>query len=139
MSFESKISTFNDLIQASFRNAMDTVESIHQTSAEMPIEVIKELGYPEDKAEVIKDSHRKILRFLYGGISNANEELGKLVVMQAGELNKFAGSILTPTDWKAPAKTTAKKTAKKTTKSTAKKAPRKKAAKKKTLAKKTKT
>jgi hypothetical protein len=72
---------------------MDAVENIHQTAAEIPIEILKEIGYPEDKAEIIKDSHRRILKIVYGGICSAHEDLGKLVVQQFGELGKFAESI----------------------------------------------
>lgn len=122
MSIETKVSRFNDLIQSSFKNAMDTVESIHQTSAEMPLEVLKELGYPEEKTESIKAAHRNILRILYGGIYSAHEELGKLVVMQAGELIRFASEMMPKKasqgdNAKQPAKSVAKK------KTTAKKSP----------------
>jgi hypothetical protein len=93
MTMQDKASTVNNLVQSSFRNAMDAVENIHQTAAEIPIEILKEIGYPKDKAEVIKDSHRRILKIVYGGICNAHEDLGKLVVQQFGELGKFAESI----------------------------------------------
>ncbi len=93
MTMQDKASTFNNLVQSSFRNAMYAVENIHQTTAEIPIEILKEIGYPEDKAEIIKDSHRRILKIVYGGICSAHEDLGKLVVQQFGELGKFAESI----------------------------------------------
>jgi hypothetical protein len=93
MTMQDKASTVNNLVQSSFRNAMDAVENIHQTAAEIPIEILKEIGYPKDKAEIIKDSHRRILKIVYGGICNAHEDLGKLVVQQFGELGKFAESI----------------------------------------------
>ena len=93
MTIQDKASKFNDLVQSSFRNAMDAVEKIHQTTAEIPLEILKEIGYPEDKAEIIKDSHRRILRIVYGGICSAHEDLGKLVVRQFGELGKFAEGI----------------------------------------------
>jgi len=109
VSIETKASRFNDLFQSSFRNAMDAVESIHQTSVELPLEVLKELGYPEEKTDAIKEAHRKILRIMYGGICNAHQELGKLVVMQAGELSRFATDITPSRDeqpkTKAPANT----------------------------------
>jgi len=104
LSIETKVNRFNDLIQSSFRNAMDTVESIHQTSAEMPLEVLRELGYPEEKTETIKEAHRKILRIMYGGICNAHQELGKLVVMQTGELSRFATDIMPSRDWQSKTK-----------------------------------
>jgi len=93
MTIQDKAGMFNDLVQSSFRNAMDAVENIHQTTAEIPIEILQEIGYPEDKAEIIKDSHRRILKIVYGGICNAHEDLGKLVVQQFGELGKFAEGI----------------------------------------------
>ena len=78
MSFEDRVSAFNMLVQSSFRNAMDSVESIHQTTAEMPLDMLVEYGYPEDKAEAAKESHRQLLGIVYGGICSANEELGNL-------------------------------------------------------------
>lgn len=94
MSIQDRVSIFNDLIQASFSNAMNTVQSIHQTSAEMPLGVLKELGYPEERVEDIRNAHGEILNILYGGIKSANKELGNLIVLQTGELTKFAGSML---------------------------------------------
>jgi hypothetical protein len=73
---------------------MDAVEKIHQTTAEIPIEILKEMGYPEDKAELFKDSHRRVLRTVYGGICNAHKDLGTLVVQQFGELGKFANGVV---------------------------------------------
>jgi hypothetical protein len=93
MTIQDKASMFNDFVQSSFRNAMDAVENIHQITAEIPIEILKEIGYPEDKADIVIDSHRRILRIVYGGICNAHEDLGKLVVRQFGELGKFAEGI----------------------------------------------
>jgi len=94
MSVQDKVSIVNDMVQASFGNAMNTVEIIHRTSAEMPLGVLKELGYPEEKVETIRESHREILRILYGGITNTNQEIGKLMVAQTGELTKFVSSML---------------------------------------------
>ena len=102
MTVADKAGKFNDLVQASFRNAMDAVEDIHHTSAEIPIDVLTELGYPADKAQTIKDSHRRILRIVYGGICNAHEDLGKLVVQQFGELAKLAGEFTRPQAKTAP-------------------------------------
>jgi hypothetical protein len=93
MSFAGKAGKFNDLVQASFRNAMDAVESLHQATAEIPLDVLKELGYPDDKAETLKESHRRILRIVYGGICSAQEDLGDLVVKQFGELGQFASGL----------------------------------------------
>jgi hypothetical protein len=94
MSIQDRVSMLNDLIQASFGNAMNAVESIHRTGAEMPLGVLKELGFPEEKVAPIRDSHREILRLMYGGIVSANKELGNLMVLQTGELTKFAGGMI---------------------------------------------
>lgn len=131
MNFEDRVSAFNDLVQSSLRNAMDSVENIHQTTAEMPLEILKEYGYPEDKAEAAKESHRALLKIMYGGICSANEELGKLVVLQAGGLSQFFNEMTTGTGNQTqpvPKQQTAKKSTarKSTTRKRAKKAaPRK--------------
>lgn len=136
MSIQDKVSSFNDLIQASFRNAMDTVEHVHQTAAEMPLDVLQELGYPPEKTATIKESHRTILRILYGGIKSAHVEMGKLVVMQAGELGKFANEMSGASKWQAQATSApATKTVADTKAGTAKKRGSKKRATKKPTAK----
>ena len=89
MRFEDQVSYFNTLVQSSLRNAMNSVESAHQSAAEMPLDALVEFGYPKDKAEAAKESHQRLLRIVYGGIRNANEELGKLVILQAGGLSQF--------------------------------------------------
>lgn len=150
MSFEDRVSSFNNLVQSSFRNAMNSVESIHQTTAEMPLDILKDFGYPEDKAEAAKDSHRQLLRIVYGGMCSANEELGKLLVLQAGGLSEFFNEMVTGTGSQTPTaskkkaarkasgaarKTTKKKAARKPA-ATTKKAARKKRATKKSTARK---
>ena len=65
--------------------------------------VFAQQAVADDKAQKIKESHRKILRVLYGGICSAHEELGKLVVNQAGELSRFAGSVVASRDWQSKA------------------------------------
>jgi len=72
---------------------MKSVERIHQKTAEMPLDILKQFGYPGDQAEAVKDSHRQLLRIVYSGMCSANEELGKLVVLQAGGLSEFFNEI----------------------------------------------
>lgn len=72
---------------------MGKAENIHQIMAEMPLDVLKELGYSDDKAENLKSSHRKMLRIVYGGIDSTQRSFGDLVVRQADEMDKLAGEL----------------------------------------------
>jgi hypothetical protein len=98
-----RISAVNNMMQSSFRTAMTSVESIHQTAAEIPLEFLQEFGYPEERAEIVRESHRRALRVLYGGICDAHEKFGNLMVMQASGLTKFLGDMAGAGNWTAPA------------------------------------
>ena len=91
------------MVESSFKNGMDAIESIHRTTAEMPLEVLKEFGFPEDTIETARASHRRILRVLYGGICSAQAEFGKLAVLQVSGLAKFLGDMTGGGNWNPPA------------------------------------
>ena len=93
-----KVRVYKDFLQASFENAMTTVERIHQTSVSIPVDMLREAGYPADQAEQIKETHGRLLRILYGGIVSAHDELGELVVQQVGQLTKLAEGMLEDRD-----------------------------------------
>ncbi|MEJ2138693.1 MAG: hypothetical protein P8Y61_04435 [Gammaproteobacteria bacterium] len=103
MTIVDRISAVNNMMQSSFRTAMTSVESIHQTAAEIPLEFLQEFGYPEERAEIVRESHRRALRVLYGGICDAHEKFGNLMVMQASGLTKFLGDMAGAGNWTAPA------------------------------------
>ncbi len=102
MNILERITAFNTVMQYSFRNAVDAVERAHQTTAEKPLEMLKEFGFPEDQAELARESHKRILRFFYGGICNAHEEVGKLFVVQTTGLIKFVGDMAGGSSWPSP-------------------------------------
>ncbi len=77
MGLLDKVKVYKDFLQASFENAMTTVERIHQTSVSIPIDMLREVGYPADQAEQIKETHARLLRILYGGIARAHDELAE--------------------------------------------------------------
>ncbi|NIQ97631.1 MAG: hypothetical protein GWN87_28250, partial [Desulfuromonadales bacterium] len=87
------VSRFNEYVQSSFRNGIATVEKLHQSAVEIPINMATQVGLPRDKANLIKDTHRRILKDVYGTVCGANEEIGALVVQQVGELRKLAADL----------------------------------------------
>ena len=118
MSIVDKVTGFNDFVQKSLDNTMGAVQKIHQTAVEIPIDAAKKLGLSNDKAELLKVTHSRILTNVYGALCNVHGEIGGLVVQQAGELGKLARDLSAkgaePTARKTrPRKKTAKKTAKK--------------------------
>ena len=103
MTIVDRISAVNNMMQSSFKNAITSVENIHQTAAEIPLEFLQEFGYPEERAEKVRESHRRVLRVLYGGICDAHEKFGDLLVMQASGLTKFVGGMAGAGNWTPPA------------------------------------
>jgi len=93
MSLVEDVRSFNDLVTASFDNAMGTVETVHQTVAELYLGVLTEFGFPSETAGTLAGKHRHLLRTVYGAICSANHELGDLVVEQMGQLSAFADRI----------------------------------------------
>lgn len=93
MTILDTVSRFNEFVQSSFRNGMATVEKLHQSGVEIPVDMATQLGFPRDKAELIKDTHRRILNGVYGTVCRANEDIGALVVKQVGELRTLANDL----------------------------------------------
>lgn len=93
MSVIEKLSEINDYVQLSFRNGMNTVEKLHQTTAEIPLDMASELGFSKDQADMIKGVHRRMLKSFYGAVIKANKEVGDLVVKQATELRSLASNL----------------------------------------------
>jgi hypothetical protein len=96
MSLVEDVRSFNDLVTTSFDNAMGTVETVHQTVAELYLGVLTELGFPAGTADALAGRHRSLLRTVYGAICSANHELGELVVEQMDQLSTFADRIGVP-------------------------------------------
>jgi hypothetical protein len=96
MTLADDVEAFNDLITTSFDNAMGTVESVHQTVAELSLGLLSEVGLPADTAADLADRHRQVLRRTYGAICFANHQLGALVVEQMGQVSRFAERIGVP-------------------------------------------
>ncbi len=65
---------------------MDAVSNVHQTMVEVPVDIAREFGYPEEKASALKASHRRILDRVYGSVCSSFDEFSDLAVKQAGEL-----------------------------------------------------
>lgn len=96
MTLVEDVRAFNDLVTTSFDNAMGTVETVHQTVAELYLGVLTEVGFPSDTADALAGRHRSLLRTVYGAICSANHELGDLVVVQMEQLGAFAERIGVP-------------------------------------------
>ena len=83
MTIVDQVSSYRDIVQGSFENAMGAVEGIQQTVAETSVDLLTELGlYPADKAKQFKETHRRVLRTFYGGACRVTEQFGDLVVDQ---------------------------------------------------------
>ena len=69
--------------QTSLENTLDTVQEVHQTMAEIPINVAQEFGLSEQTSAALKYTHRRVLEHLYNGVRDAVGEVNEYMVKQA--------------------------------------------------------
>ncbi len=108
MDFVDRISKVMEFSQTSLENTMSTVREVHQSIIEIPINVAQELGYSEEKSTALKNTHRRVLELIHGGIVDACGEVNKYVVKQAQAVSELADPQTQPAkptlvDW-APEK-----------------------------------
>ncbi|MFW2403703.1 MAG: hypothetical protein ACN4GT_02975 [Gammaproteobacteria bacterium] len=146
MSIVDKVTQTNAAIQAFVQAGLDTVGAYHQAAILVPVDLARSLGLEKAKADLIRDTHQRMVTNLYGAVGSVNRQLGDLLVGQVRETEGLVASLTGagPTQAaaekpvvrkKAAAKKSAvkkasKKPGKKTAKKTSKKA-KKKVAKKK--------
>lgn len=91
MGFVNSITTVMDFSQKSLENTMSTIKEVHQTIAEIPINVAEELGgLPEEQATALKNKHRRVLDHVHDGIVDAVGEVNEYIVKQAQAVNDMA-------------------------------------------------
>lgn len=73
------------------RNTLQTglgvAEKMHQSAVEVPLNMLKSVGVPEEKSSELKDKHRSLLRGMYGSIDS--------IATQCVDLGEKQASILT--------------------------------------------
>ena len=155
MTIDDKAREVNAYVQAALDGVLFALQGVHQAAVEKPVDAASRLGFPAEKAELIKDSHRRFVGSVYGGIRKAQHGLGDVAVDQVSELRSLAIALMNsvntqaagsaspsasskkPVQRKRPAaKKVTKKAAKKTAKKSAKKVAKKVAKKTKKKAKK---
>ena len=75
--------------QTSLENTLDTVQEVHQTMAEIPINVAKEFGMSEQTSAALKYTHRRVLEHLYNGVRDAVGEVNEYMVKQAQNVDRL--------------------------------------------------
>jgi nicotinate-nucleotide pyrophosphorylase len=150
MTIDDKAREVNAYVQAALDGVLFALQGVHQAAVEKPVDAASRFGFPAEKAALIKDSHRRFVGSVYGGIRKAQHGLGDVAVEQVSELRSLAkalmssvnaqtaGSASPSASSKKPVqrkRSAAKKVTKKVTKKAAKKTAKKSA---KKVAKKTK-
>jgi hypothetical protein len=136
MTIDDKAREANAYVQAALDGALIALQGVHQAAVEKPVDAASRLGFPANKAELIKDSHRRFLGDVYGGIRKVQHGLGDVAVGQVSKLCALAQALITPANEAAvkpasppagPAKSVQRKrpAAKKAAKKVAKKAAKK--------------
>lgn len=87
-----------DFSQTSLENTMGAVKEVHQTTVEIPINVAQELGLSEEQSAALKETHRRVLDHLYGGICEACAEVNQYIVKQAKTVNQLADFAANPAE-----------------------------------------
>jgi len=92
MRLVDRITKVMDFSQTSLENTMDVVTEVHQTIIEIPINVVQELGFPEETSTALKKTHRRLLERIYGGYCHACGEVNRYIVKQAKAVDQLSGS-----------------------------------------------
>lgn len=96
MRLVDRITKVMDFSQTSLENTMDTITEVHQTIIEIPINVVQELGFPEETSTALKNTHRRILDRIYGGYCNACGEVNRYIVKQAQAVSQLTDPASEP-------------------------------------------
>jgi len=95
MTIDDKVRETNAFVQAALDGVLLALQGVHQAAVEKPVNAASRLGFSAKKAELIKDSHRRILGNVYGGIRKVQHGLGDVAVEQVGELCSLAQALMT--------------------------------------------
>ena len=106
MSAAAKVTAFTGLVTASFENAMGTMAKVHQASVDLSVELFKQLGFWEDRAERYRAAHARMVRTAYSSIVDVNNEFGEMIVKQAENLSRFRSDATTPLPTEPPSAST---------------------------------
>jgi hypothetical protein len=83
------VETVMDFSQTSLDNTLHTIKEVHQTIAEIPIDVAQEFGLPQETANALKSTHRRVLNRIHAGFSDACAEVHQYMIRQARAINKL--------------------------------------------------
>lgn len=84
------ITKVTDFSQRSLENTLGTIKEVHQTIVEIPIDVARELGLPDDKSTMLKETHRRVLDRVHEGVCDACGQVNRYIVEQAKAVNQLA-------------------------------------------------
>jgi len=101
-----------DFAQTSLENTLHTTKEIHQTMAEIPLNVAEELGMSKQTSAALKYIHRQVLDHIYDGVRDAVGEVNHYVVKQAQNIDRLTNfdrvpeepTIVNPGSREVPAK-----------------------------------
>ena len=94
MTIDDKAREVNAYVQAALDGVLFALQGAHQAAVEKPVDAASRLGFPAEKAALIKDSHRRFVGSVYGGIRKAQHGLGDVAVEQVSELRSLAKALM---------------------------------------------
>ena len=90
MGVADKTREYNKFVQKSFRNSVTSVQKVHQTMAEIQVDMLQIGGLPEDWGEKMKTTHGNFIDIIYSSVVDAYGELGQLIVNQVENMYELA-------------------------------------------------
>jgi hypothetical protein len=73
-----KVENFAEFLTESIENVVNTVERVHQTALDIPIDMLKSVGLPEETAVKVKDKQHQLVGSVYKAIRATNQQVGNM-------------------------------------------------------------
>ena len=93
MSIAEKAGNINGAIQAFVQKGLETAETFHHMTAELPVDLAQQAGLGKSKADLIKDTHRRMLGRFYGAVADVGRQMGDLLVTQTTDAEELVISL----------------------------------------------
>jgi len=72
MTIDDKAREVNAYVQAALDGVLFALQGVHQAAVEKPVDAASRLGFPAEKAALIKDSHRRFESLISAAFSAGN-------------------------------------------------------------------
>ena len=91
-----ELELFKDLIQQAVDKGATSVEQIHNTIVDVPLDVMTKLGIMEGTAQTVKHVHKQTVGSIYNAIRKINKHVGNMAndIFELVDDGKYISKIL---------------------------------------------